>query len=466
MNSNTNNSIDRVLSTSAQPVPTCPKVNGVLVQYKEQLSTSESTLGNSVFPEVIVQLFKPKSAVSLPVDTGYAWIVVLSSFIVQFFTLGLAYISGIYIADYIKDPMFTGYSTSEISLIGSFTTAGMPFFAIPAGNLVDRFGHRTVGIVGGVLYMLSLVLASLSCNYWQLLLTQGVMLGLTISIAYFPALTIVSQWFDKKKGLATGIAVGGSGIGGLVLSPITSWMISSFGRERALLVTGIVGGSAIILSSMAYQARLPLTKKSSDYVSLLKNSRFQLLYTLLVIATFGYLAPFFYLPSYAADYKISSTDGALLVGILNGASGIGRVILGYGADSFGHINSFTVCLLLASLSVLLIWPFAQTFPSLAVFASVYGLFVGGYVSILPNVVIKMFGLENIGSKIGLIYSTFFFGSVFGPYIIGYLIDSSTTGNQVNYFPVILFSGISMFIATVMLAITKYLVGNYNWLTKV
>ncbi|KAJ3276990.1 hypothetical protein HDV01_000042 [Terramyces sp. JEL0728] len=466
MNSQSKNSSEHVATLPQETSPRCPLVSDVLVKYKEELAISDATLVKPMAPEVILQLFRSRVDESQPVDQGYAWLIIFASFMVQFFTLGLTYISGVYIEEYIKDPMMAGISISKISLIGSFTTCGMPFFAIPAGNLVDKFGHRAVGIIGGLLYMVSLILASLSTSYWQLLLTQGVMLGLSISIAYFPALTIVSQWFDKKKGLATGIAVGGSGVGGLILSPLTNWMISSFGRDKALLVTGLVGGTAIVLSSLTYKLRMPLTAKASDYVSLLKNSRFLLLYVLLVIATFGYLAPFFYLPAYAEYYGMSSTQGALLVGILNGASGVGRVILGYGADSLGHLNSFTLCLLFASLSVLLIWPFSTTFSSLIVFAAAYGLFVGGYVSILPNVIIKMFGLENIGSKIGAIYSTFFYGSILGPYVIGYLIDSFTYQKHVNYLPVILFSGICMLVATMMLVVTKYLVGNCTWVAKV
>ncbi|KAJ3321758.1 hypothetical protein HDV06_003907 [Boothiomyces sp. JEL0866] len=417
-------------------------------------------------PEIVIEFLKPKIDESLPVDKGYAWVCVVSSFIVHFFALGISYIFGVYLEAYIKDPMLSSISISNISLIGSFTSAGLPFFAIPAGNLVDRFGHRAVGIVGGVMYMVSLILASISTTYWQLLLTQGVMLGISISVAYFPALTILSQWFVEKKGFATGIAVAGSGIGGLILSPVTNWMITTMGRQQALLLSGIVGGAAIILSSLTYKLRTPLTVTSGDYGSLVKNGRFRLLYLLLVIATFGYVAPFFYLPSYAVHFNMTPSQGALAVGILNGASGAGRIILGYGADVLGHINSFTLCIFFATLAVVLIWPFATTFGTLLTFAALYGLFIGGYVSILPNVVIKMFGLENIGTKIGAIYSSFFLGSVFGPYIIGYWIAAFTTGSHINYVPMIIYSGVCLIVATFLLAITKYIVGDHSWLTRV
>ncbi|KAJ3276989.1 hypothetical protein HDV01_000041 [Terramyces sp. JEL0728] len=439
----------------------------VEVEIKNSSEIQEQAKHKSNYvPEIIIEFLKPKIDESLPVDSGYAWVCVVSSFVVHFFALGISYIFGVYLEAYIKDPMLSSISISNISLIGSFTSAGLPFFAIPAGNLVDRFGHRAVGIVGGVMYMLSLILASISTSYWQLLLTQGVLLGISISVAYFPALTILSQWFVEKKGFATGIAVAGSGVGGMILSPVTNWLIATMGRQQALLLSGIVGGAAIILSSMTYKLRTPLTVKSGDYTSLIKNGRFRLLYLLLVIATFGYVAPFFYLPSYAVHYNMTPSQGALTVSVLNGASGAGRIILGYGADTVGHINSFTLCIFFATMAVVLIWPFATAFGSLLAFAGVYGLFIGGYVSILPNVVIKMFGLENIGTKIGAIYSSFFLGSVFGPYIIGYWIAAFTSGSQINYLPMILYSGGCLIIATFLLVITKYIAGDYTWMARV
>ena len=83
--------------------------------------------------------------------------------------------------------------------------------AVVANIIVaEVFGNRLMTAIGGLSVGASLLLASFAQSYWQLFLTQGVLFGIACPLAYFPALTIISHYFDKRKGLATGLAVSGS----------------------------------------------------------------------------------------------------------------------------------------------------------------------------------------------------------------------------------------------------------------
>jgi MFS family permease len=403
-------------------------------------------------------LLRPRAMTKARPDTGYAWIIVAASFAVHFAALGVTYIFGVYQQAYRDDDTFSDISNVGISLIGSLTSAGVPLFAIPSGRMVDQYGHRLVGLCGGIGIMISLILASLSKQYWQLLLTQGLLLGMSVSFAYFPALTIISQWFEEKQGLATGIAVAGSGIGGLVLGPVTRAMISSYGKDKALLITGIFSGLIVIIASLILRPRFEPATKSADYIILLKNPKFRLLYSMSLIGTFGYMVPFFYLPSYAVQYGMTKAQGALLLGILNGSSAVGRIVLGQLSDKVGHINSLFVCLAGSSLSMLVIWPFAVAFNSLMAYSVVFGLSVGGYISIFPTVITNLFGTENIGGIIGLFYSAAFVGTIAGPQIASAIIDSMTTivGNTktIDYIPAMMYAGGCMFLSGGFLVVIR------------
>ena len=134
------------------------------------------------------------------------------------------------------------------------------------------------------------------------------------------------------------------------------------------------------------------------------------------MGTFSYYIPFFYLPTYALQYGINAASGAILIAILNGASALGRILVGQISDYLGHMNSFLLCMTGSTLSILLIWPFCTSFATLSVFAVILGVFVGGYISTLPNVIIFLFGTENIGAIIGLVYSSMWLGTLGGPFI--------------------------------------------------
>jgi MFS family permease len=382
-------------------------------------------------------------------DEGYAWVICFLSFWIHFFVLGISYIFGIFQQEYKN--RYPEVSSLGIALIGSLTSAGIPLFAIPVGKWIDRFGHSLIGTIGGTLYIIAFALTAYSNSYWMLLLNQGLLLGLSLSFSYFPALSILSQWFVKRQGLATGIAVSGAGIGGLVLSPLIRFLISAIGLQSTMLLIGTVGGITIIVSSFFLKRRLAPQKRKARYMPVLKNTNFQILYVLSIIGTFGYFVPFFYVPTYAVRFGMSVSEGALLIGILNGGSAIGRIILGHASDRIGHINALLICMLVSGLSIFS-WPLATQFSTLLIFVLVFGFFVGGYISIIPTVIVQLFGTDNIAGTLGLVYSGTVFGTMGGPPLAGLILD--LTG-KTEFLGVIMFAGSTMLFATVLMALIRY-----------
>jgi OFA family oxalate/formate antiporter-like MFS transporter len=73
---------------------------------------------------------------------------------------------------------------------------------------------------------------------------------------------------------------------------------------------------------------------------------------------------------------------------------------------------------------LAIWVISTDFWSLAAFAFVYGIFYGGWVAVLPAVVMDYFGGRNVSGLIGILYTSVAFGTLIGPSAAGFAFDVS------------------------------------------
>ncbi|KAG0288821.1 hypothetical protein BGZ96_007443 [Linnemannia gamsii] len=181
----------------------------------------------------------PKAPLTFP-DGGFGWAVVLGAFMIQFCVFGFNFSWGVYQEHYVNENIFPGAGLTDISWAGTIG-AGSVFITGPFQSSMTRpFGTRPVIATGIVISACGLVLASFVTKVWQLYLTQGFLFGLGAGMAILPALAVPVQWFDKKRGLASGISVAGSGIGGAALAPLNRYLISRVGYEWALRIMAIM----------------------------------------------------------------------------------------------------------------------------------------------------------------------------------------------------------------------------------
>ncbi|KAJ3092568.1 hypothetical protein HK102_005606 [Quaeritorhiza haematococci] len=373
------------------------RVDGENTREKEPTPPNRANIGLETGPELEVE-----DEERFP-EGGYGWVCVLASFLVHIVTIGVQAIYGVYQQFYTESQVFPGSSNLAIAFVGSVTQAGLPLFAIPAGRMADLFGYRLICFIGGVGILVSLVLAS----------------------------------FATERGIATGLAVSGSGVGGLIMGPVTRILIEKLGWRWALRITGLGGGGLVIAAALLLRTRgqnarvvgvnralfkvcsrdvdgdgststfvLTLSAVTNPYPDLLYTSFHKKARKSKPPISPNALTPT--PPAYGVSKGISRDRGALIVGLLNGASGVGRIMWGFGADFFGHVNTLFLTLTVATLSVFLIWPFASDFASLLIFGLVYGGFVGGYISLMPTVIAELFGkYGNLATTVGIIYSVCF-----------------------------------------------------------
>jgi MFS family permease len=117
--------------------------------------------------------------------------------------------------------------------------------SIICGWAIDKYGPRIIALFIGLFAGLSLLLTSQTNAFWQLFITYS-LLFCVIGATYTTIVSTVSRWFDKNRGLALGIAGSGVGLGIVIISPLATYLISSFGWRMAYLIMGLIAWLVII----------------------------------------------------------------------------------------------------------------------------------------------------------------------------------------------------------------------------
>jgi predicted MFS family arabinose efflux permease len=248
------------------------------------------------------------------------------------------------------------------------------------------------------------------------------------------------------------------------MPPLATLLIDMLGWRGAYLALGLVaaaigGGMALLIESDP-RARglgpdgdppqpdaMAARAAGASVHEAVRSRRFIALYAACLICSFGVFVPFVHLVPYARDHGVAASTAVLLLGVIGIGSTAGRFFLGGLADRIGRQSS--LLLMFAGMAIALsIWLVSTGVWSLAAFAFVYGVFYGGWVAVLPAVVMDHFGGRNVSGIIGILYTSVAFGTLIGPSAAGFAFD--LTG---NYTLPILASAAANILAAVIVALT-------------
>lgn len=178
-----------------------------------------------------------------PPDGGWGWVVVFASFMVNLIADGITFSFGVFFPHFLE---YFGESKGKTAWIAGIFMA-MPLLSGPiASFLTDRYGCRRMTIFGSILAAIGFVISAFVDNMETLFLTFGIMAGFGLSLCYVAAVVIVAYYFEKKRSLATGISVCGSGIGTFVFAPLTYVLLDEYGwRGTTLILAGLFLNMAV-----------------------------------------------------------------------------------------------------------------------------------------------------------------------------------------------------------------------------
>ncbi|XP_039627406.1 monocarboxylate transporter 9b [Polypterus senegalus] len=176
-------------------------------------------------------------------DGGWGWVIIVVSFIGQFLAYGSPHAVGVLYPEWLEA---FGESKGKTAWVGSLVS-GTGLIASPICNVfVSKFGARPVMILSGIMMGSGYILSSFAPNIQFLFFSYGVMVGLGCGLAYAATVTIICQYFDKRRGLALGIAATGTSFGGFVYASLQMELIKIYGLNGCLLIIGALSLNILV----------------------------------------------------------------------------------------------------------------------------------------------------------------------------------------------------------------------------
>ncbi|XP_062570435.1 monocarboxylate transporter 12-B-like [Saccostrea cucullata] len=175
---------------------------------------------------------------TLALDGGWGWLVCLGSFVINFILDGTMFSFGVMLITLLE---YFGESKAKTSWIGS-VLLGLSMILGPfVGWLLDRFSIRQVTLCGALVAAFGFILSMFAPSVEVLILTYGVIGGIGFCMMFIPSIIVVGLYFCRKRALATGIAMSGSGVGTFVYAYLSEALLSEYNwRGTVLIMAGIL----------------------------------------------------------------------------------------------------------------------------------------------------------------------------------------------------------------------------------
>lgn len=298
--------------------------------------------------------------------------------------------------------------------------------AVVTGPIYDRGYFKSLIVTGTFFVCFGFMMTSLSRQYWQVLLAQGVVVGLGNGFLWVPSVAILPQYFTTKKALANGIAAAGSSVGGIVY-PITFRHLEQrvgFGWATRTIAFIALGTLSISITIMK-QRVMPKQKRKLWDLDAFKDPSYTLYCLGMFLAFASFYGPVYYVQPYAIQTGIVTQNfGFYLLPILNAASVPGRIIPNFAADHIGVLNVLIPASIMTGVMAL-IWITVHTFSGVIAFACFYGFFSGAFVSIAPVAVVVLTpDLTKLGTRMGQSFFISSFGLLWGTPATGAILSST------------------------------------------
>jgi OFA family oxalate/formate antiporter-like MFS transporter len=365
------------------------------------------------------------------------WGIAVAGFFMQM-SLGAVYAWSVFRTPLVKQ---FHWSISQVTLTFTICILVLGVAAFFGGLWLNKKGPRVVALTGGFLYGLGVFLASFSAyKLWLLYLSYGVISGIGLGFGYIVPIAVLVKWFPDRRGLITGIAVGGFGAGALVTAPVATRLIRGVGVLHTFAYLGV----AYLIVTMVtgyFMQNPPDGWKPAGWVqsAIQTSQRARKDYTLgEALTTWQWWALWLLLflntsagislisqesPMFQEIAKASVIVAAGMVGIVSIGNAAGRIFWAWVSDAITRRWTFAVMFLI---QVGLFW-MLPNIASIAVLTTVSFIILmcyGGGFGTMPAFAADYFGSKNVGPIYGLMLTAWGAASAFGPLLIAHLHEAS------------------------------------------
>nr|WP_213958053.1 MULTISPECIES: MFS transporter [unclassified Variovorax] len=327
-----------------------------------------------------------------------------------------------------------GLSRADASLSYAASMLGLALVSPLVGRLMDRYGVKRV--IGVAIVLFAASVASMSLQNGSKLMWAGISLivGITgAATSVLGYLAVLPQWFDKRLGLAVGIAMCGLGAGAIVMPSLTQALVSALGWRTAYVV---LGGGSLLLSVPAWllikERRTQLDKDLAhahghayrrSFAAALRSWRLWAIFSIFVLASAATLSFGPHLPSMLVGKGFAAMDAARSASTVGAGLLVGRILTGVLIDRI-HAPFVACGFFVAGAVGTYLIRVSDTYPLLLAACFLVGLTIGAEGDMIAYLIRSYFGLDAFGSLFGIAFAGYGLGAVAGPIVVGIYFDNT------------------------------------------
>jgi OFA family oxalate/formate antiporter-like MFS transporter len=378
--------------------------------------------------------------ISIDTVTPNRWLVAIAGVVIQMM-LGTVYAWSVF-----KTPLIQKHNWSALQVGFTFTLT-IFFLGLSAalgGRFVDKAGTKRIASLAAILFGTGTILAGVADSLgslWLLWIGYGIVAGIGNGLGYIMPIAVLLRWFPDKKGVITGLAVMGFGLGAAVMGQVAPIMIVHLGIANTFYISGIIFLVGIFIAAQklvnppdeyGFIQRdfrvMPASMVSVDFKTALRMNQFYILWGILFlnvtagIAIISNLSPM-------AQSQLSLSNPALMAGsIVFAASlfnGFGRLFWGSLSEKVGRKTAF-ILIFSTQIPLFAVLPHVTSVTLFTIICCYILFCYGGGFGTMPSLAAETFGHKYIGSIYGPILFAWGAAGAAGPVLMEWVKQTSNT----------------------------------------
>jgi len=366
----------------------------------------------------------------------YGWYIVAFCWVVNFVVFGISVNTFTVYVKPIQAEL--GWSRGDISWAISLAALAMAAGAPFLGRLIDRVGARLVMAAGAAVIGVCTILISQAQSllyFYCMFVVSGIGQGAATII---PVSFVISNWFVAMRGKALGIAMTGTGLGAMVMVPVSTWIVNNWGWRTSYAIMGCIILLMVPLNLLLIRTRpsdmgllpdggLAAEENPASGVGLavteaVRTQAFWMIAVMMVLAGLVAMGAGVHLMPYLTDAGHTGARASLIIAVISGMTFLGKISLGSVVDRWGVRPTVALAFGLILAGFLLLMGAAWTLVAFA-FAVVYGFGIGAPLVLNPALTAECLGLKHFGAVFGILTLFTTVGAATGAVLTGVIYDA-------------------------------------------
>ena len=379
----------------------------------------------------------------------YGWVILVACFIITTVASGTMMGFGVFINPMAED---MGWSHSSLSFAYAISSIVTGLGVLVVGSVLHTQSVRKIFLLSTLVHCFGIYMTSTVTTIEAFYFWYGLVASLGRSAFFMSTATLITRWFEKRRGTVMGLMMAGNGLGPFIFSPLVSWMIFRWDWQTAYWILSInmtifLTLSCLLIRNHPYDmgllpyggnaAPVPLPPRPTSAASPARPApsggslwgvvlRMESFWTLSWINFFCCVChsiPLVHIVSFAQSAGLSAFTSAWVLAVMNVSSIAGRIYWGMFADRHGA--RFALMLTLFMQGTLVLWLVNTQDPVIFfLYALVWGFGYGGVGTQYGIVSREIYGARLFGPGYAGQNGFAMVGMAVGGFLAGYLYDIS------------------------------------------